>query len=346
MWTKEAMGLLALFAVVLQVLLSLGPSAWVAARVLEAGWLSVTVARTSAAMNPFDPRAFGELPRVLRGPVPRWLAAAGVPLLVAAWLSTLGSRAVTWGSVGAWASALALVGILPPALVVAGLEGPGRAVAWPWALPEWIRRLGADLLPLHAFAAVAVGMEFVDGTLAPFSAGDMSLELSYVKAFIPRFLSVLSLAGLGCLAGHLLWTRASGLGHGPAEADRVPRVREAPSGTYVPPARDPAELEAERARRYAPIDLETEEAPAEGPVERAQRVAAQGDYAAAAALLWSVVAVPGATDGARALVILARLHVERLGEPRLGETLYRRVVAEHPGTSAAAYAQARLDEDG
>jgi TolA-binding protein len=99
-------------------------------------------------------------------------------------------------------------------------------------------------------------------------------------------------------------------------------------------------------RKFAPIELETDAPPAEGAVDRAQRLAAQGDCEGAAGLLWSVVSVPGATEGARALVILARLQLERLNQPQLGWTLYRRVVAEHPGTPAAAYAQARLDEAG
>ena len=63
-------------------------------------------------------------------------------------------------------------------------------------------------------------------------------------------------------------------------------------------------------------------------------------------MLWALVSGPGGEDTARALVVLARLHVERLDLPDLGWTLYQRAVTEYPGTSAADFARARLAEAG
>ncbi|GMU59756.1 MAG: hypothetical protein AMXMBFR34_15190 [Myxococcaceae bacterium] len=121
---------------------------------------------------------------------------------------------------------------------------------------------------------------------------------------------------------------------------------------------------AERARRYAPIELEDPahaiaaavarkdvdealERLAGGDVspdaldpalviELAQLLAGRGDARTASHLLRALVARPPHQQTARALVILARPCIEEFGAAEEGQRLYRRVLAESQGTKAAA----------
>jgi hypothetical protein len=137
---------------------------------------------------------------------------------------------------------------------------------------------------------------------------------------------------------------------------------------------DASAQEAERARRHAPIALEDPRAVVAEAVARkdldaalavlrrkdttldaleapvvvamAQLLAGRGGFAEAAQVLRGVSARPAGPDTPRALVILARLYVERLGAAPEGMALYRRVVAEFPGTPAAEFAATQLKAAG
>lgn len=126
---------------------------------------------------------------------------------------------------------------------------------------------------------------------------------------------------------------------------------------------------AERARRYAPIELE-DPAPAIAAavarkdvddalerlsggdvspdarepalvIELAQLLVGRGDARTASRLLRALVARPPHQQTARALVIPARPCSEKLGALEEGPRLYRRVLAESQGTKAAEVAAAQ-----
>jgi hypothetical protein len=359
-----------LVAIVVQTLLSFSSRWWILGRVFELGWLVFLARRAGVGFDPFGVPRYSDLASVWFGPMRRFLAGAGPVLLVAAWLSSFGQQAVSLASPWPWLLAGLAVLSVPPSLVVGSIEGTGQQPAWPWHLPSWFRRLRGDLVPLQLAVAIIAGMEALDGSFPPFSHEDTQLDLHIVQAFLPRLVSMFAVAALGSLAGLLVRTRATELGHGAPAEDLVPRVQELPAGRWTPPAPDPEAVAAEQARRFAPIELEdpahaianavarkdVDEALAQlrgGAVtpdaldsallvELAQLLAGRGDAATAAKLLRGVTVRQADAQTPRALVILARLCVERLNAADEGQSLYRRVVAEFPGTPAAAFAAARL----
>lgn len=71
--------------------------------------------------------------------------------------------------------------------------------------------------------------------------------------------------------------------------------------------------------------------------------ASQGDNALAREVLeLAIVGDPTSLARARAKVFLAKLLQERLGDPAAAQTLFREVIAQAPGTDAAAFAQKML----
>ncbi|MEW6430498.1 MAG: tetratricopeptide repeat protein, partial [Myxococcota bacterium] len=295
-------------------------------------------------------------------------------LLAAARGAGFGREAVPAGTGWVWLVVLLAIAVVPPSLVAACVEGEGTAPAWPWRLPALLRGLGRDLTPLMVATAAAALFEVVDGAMEPFSGEDTKLDLHIVQAFLPRWASLEALAGLAILAGALVRTRATELGHGDPAADLVARLQEPPAGRWTPPAPDPEVVAAEQARRYAPIeladprdvireavarkDVDAALVPLKGGhvapdavdadvlIELAQLMGGRGQFAEAAQVLRGVAVRPRGPQTARALVILARLCVERLGDVDEGRALYRRVVADFPGTPAAEFARAQLAADG
>lgn len=353
-----------------QLLLGVGPSAWLLGRALEVGWVLYLARRAGVGFAPFGLPRYSDLFSVWLGPLPRLLAGAGVVLAAASWLYGFGARAVSVASLWPWLLAVLAVLLVPPSLVVASVEGDGRQAPWPWRLPRWLSTLGADLRPLQVAVLLAALMEVVTGSQAPFSAEDTRLDLHILQAFVPHWLSMHAIAALGCLAGALVWTRATELGHGNPAEDLVPRLSEAPTGRWVPPAPDPEVVAAEQARRFAPIELEDPAAAIAAAVERsdaddalsridggevlpdalaadvviglAQLLAGRGEVVRAAQLLRGLVHRPADAHTPRALVILGRLCVERLGATGEGHALYQRVLRDFPDTPAAAFVRERL----
>ena len=369
-------GLVQIFvaAVAVQTFLVFSSRWWILGRLLELGWLLYLARRAGVGFDPFGLPRYSDLASVWVGPLPRFLAGAGPALGAAAWLSSFGQLAVPFGAASAWVVASLALATIPPSLVLGGVEGTGSGPDWPWLLPGAWRRLGSDLLPLGVAAAVIAVCEAIDGSLAPFSHEDTKLDLHLVEAFLPRRVSFFAVAALASLAGLLVRSRATELGHGPPEEDLVPRLSDAPAGRWTPPAPDPEAVAAERARRFAPIELEdpahavaaavarkdVDEALAgltsgavapdalDTPVliELAQLLGGRGDFVTAAKLLRGVSVRPPDSHTARALVILARLCVERLNAIEEGHALYRRVVAEFPEGPAAAFAAKQLPGSG
>lgn len=353
-----------------QTLLSLGPDWWLVGRAVQLGWILFLARRMASGFDAFGLPRYSDLGSVWVGPFPRFLAGAGPVLLAAAWLCRLGREAVAASSPWSWLLVVLAVLLLPPALVGASVEGAGTAATWPWRLLPLARTLGRDLRPLQVAVALAALGEIVDGAIAPFSSEDMKLDLHILQAFIPRWGTMVVLALLAVLAGALVRARATELGYGDPADDLVPRLQEAPSGRWIPPAPDPEQVAAEKARRYAPIelddpleiirtavarrDVDAALAPLRGGhvapdavdatvlVELAQLLAGRGELAQAAQMLRGVAARPPDAHTPRVLVILARLCVERLGAVDEGHALYRRVVAEFPDTPAAEFARAQL----
>jgi hypothetical protein len=381
-WPSELAALLTLrgvlqvlvAALALQFFLAFGPRWWTLGRVLELGWILFLARRVGVGFDPFGLPRYGDLGSVWVGPLPRFLAGAGPVLLAAARGAGFGREAVPAGTGWVWLVVLLAIAVVPPSLVAACVEGEGTAPAWPWRLPALLRGLGRDLTPLMVATAAAALFEVVDGAMEPFSGEDTKLDLHIVQAFLPRWASLEALAGLAILAGALVRTRATELGHGDPAADLVARLQEPPAGRWTPPAPDPEVVAAEQARRYAPIeladprdvireavarkDVDAALVPLKGGhvapdavdadvlIELAQLMGGRGQFAEAAQVLRGVAVRPRGPQTARALVILARLCVERLGDVDEGRALYRRVVADFPGTPAAEFARAQLAADG
>lgn len=357
-------------SIAVQTFLSLRPGCWLVGRAVQLGWLLFLARRAAVGFDAFGLPRYSDLGSVWLGPLPRFLAGAGPVLLAAAWLCRFGRVAVEASSPWSWLLLGLAVFALPPALVGASVEGDGAAAMWPWRLLPLARALGRDLRPLQVAVAMAALGEIIDGAIAPFSSEDMKLDLHIVQAFVPRWGTMMVLAALGVLAGALVRTRATELGHGEPAEDLVPRLQEPPTGRWNPPAPDPEQVAAEKARRYAPIelddpleviraavarrDVDAALAPLRGGhvapdaidtavlVELAQLLAGRGELAQAAQMLRGVAARPPDAHTPRALVILARLCVERLGAVDEGQALYRRVVADFPSTPAAEFARAQL----
>lgn len=357
-------------ACALQLLFAFPPRLWLLGRALELAWVAFLARMGGVGFGPFGRPRYVDLASVWVGPVPRVLLGAFPVLGGALALAAGGKVAAPAASPWLWAVVLLAPAVLPPVLVVASVEGRGREVPWPWRLPRWWAQLGIDLWPLALAVLAAAGAEALAAVQAPFDGEDVHLDLHIVLAFLPHLASLLALAVAGCLAGQLVYTRASELGHEAGGSDLVPRLAVPPRGVPAPRA---AELEAAaqaRARRFEPLALEDPESrlaqaleagdgpaalrlldagvpvgglPAPARVALAQLLAGRGEPARAAELLRLCLRVGEAPD-VRAMVILARLCAERLGAPGEAQRLYREVLAAAPGTAAAAFAQAQLNE--
>lgn len=263
----HAVAQLALFAVALQSLLlgffvetwsGHGANWWIAGRLLELAWVLFLARRAALGFDPFGLPGYGDLTAIWLGPLPRSLAGFGLVAAGAAGVSGLGQRAVPLGSAWTWALAAVAVATVPPSLVAATVEGEGRAWPFPWALGTSWRRLGATAPPVVAFTVLAAAGTIAGAARLVLDESDPSLERHLLPLLLARLFEVSALAALGTLAGHLVFTRASELGHGDPKDDLVPLLREAPTGTWHAPKPDQAEVEKARAARYAPIELDDE----------------------------------------------------------------------------------------
>jgi hypothetical protein len=357
-------------ACALQLLFALPPRLWPLGRALEVAWVLFLARRTGVGFGAFTRPRYVDLWSVWVGPFPRTLLGAGPVLLGAAALAGWGRVAPAPGSGWLWLLVVGAVVLLPPVLVAASVEGEGRQVPWPWRLPAWFDRLGLDLLPVQAAVLAGTLAEALAAVQAPFSGEDVHLDLHIAQAFFPHLASLAAFGLAGMLAGHLVFTRASELGHEACGSDLVPALAVPPQGLFV--AATPAEVaEAarQRALRFQPLELEDPAsrlgqaleagdgeqalqlleggakvaylAPAQ-QVALAQLLAGRGEAARAADLLRLVLTRAEAPEP-RAMIILARLCAERLGAGEEARRLYHQVATLAPDSPAGAYARAQLD---
>jgi hypothetical protein len=334
-------------------LLTLAPRGWVLGRLLMLAWVFFVVRRLGRDLDPFGVPTYGDLTSVWVGPLVRSL-----PVLVPfAALSMLfvdfGRGFVAPYATADAVTALVAVPVLAVALPMVTVEGPGRAWALPWRLPGYLRTLGHDV-----------------ARLMPFNPQDTRMEVAIAKTWLAHLGVLLSLTWLGVVTGHLLFTRAAELGHDTGEPDEVPRLTVVPTTPWSPPVEDPAVTAAARVARFAPIALEVADAPLTAAlaakdvaralavfrsgkiplpdiasatlVALAQALASTGEPRTAAELLETLTTRPDDVAIPKGLVILARLHGERLANPARATALYAEVVRRFPGTSAAVFAQAQL----
>ena len=358
---------LLVMAAALQLLFALPPRLWLLGRALELGWVLFLARRVGVGFPAFGRPRYADLGSIWAGPVPRALGGAFPVLGLAAWLASAGLGAASPASPWLWLVVGLAPLVLPAALVVASIEGRGSEVPWPWRLPRWTSRLGADLWPLALAVLAGAAAEALAAVQAPFDGQDVHLDLHIVLAFLPHLGSLAALAVAGCLAGQLVFTRASGLGHETAGSDLVPRLADLPQGLYVPV--DQAAAARERARRFEPLELQDPESRLAAALEAgqgeaalrlldggvrtaglstpqrvvlAQLLAGRGEAARAADLLRLALRAGEARDP-QAMVILARLCAERLGATAEALALYREVAAGPAGTPAVAFALAQLE---
>ncbi len=350
------------FAVAVNTLVTYGRSLWVAGWALAAAWTLNLARRRSLGFDAFALPLWEDLRLVLVGSLPR-LAVIAAPIGVgaAAW-TQLGLRAPSslWG----WPLAAAAVLLLPGAAVRATVEGAGagRLFSGPST---------GGLGPARWAMALAAAAELVCAALPPVNRAleDTRMLEHLAIAFVPRLVTFVALAAFGVLAGTLVHTHAGLLEHRDPADDRVPRVTEAPTGRWAPKRPDPAEVAEKEARRFAPIALDetpglTAIAAGDRPgavalfrtgalraaghdpdqaVTLAQWLAAEGDVAAAAGVLEVAVARPGESAAlARAMVVLARICDERLGDAVKARRFYEDVARRFPGSPAAKFAAERL----
>lgn len=369
--TFRAVLQIGIMSIALQTMLSFPPRWWTVARLLEAGWFFFLARRVGRDLDPFGVPTWGDLGSVWLGPLLRSSTVLAPLGLGAAYLTTFGTHEAVFDLPVLLLVALVVL-LVPPTVVIAAVEGVGRAWVWPWKLVAAWRRLGRDALPLYAAAAAIPALELVIALQPRFSDEDTKLERTIAYAFVPHGLSFIALAVLACLVGQLLVTRAAELGHDAGVPDLVPRETRRPNARWSPPPPDPEEERARRERRFAPIELVPEpvqlhEALAQGQgelalalfregnvapselsvadtVALAQVMAGSGDARGAAGVIEALlVRAPDAAETPRAMVILARLHEERLGDSARARQLFADVVARFPETPAAKFARTRLD---
>lgn len=365
LWSAKGVFQIVLFALAANTLVTWGKSLWPIGWGLAAAWVLLLARRKSIGLDAFALPEWEDVRLVFAGALRVCVVAVPIGAAAAAW-TDFGLRAgpptQPWG----WAIAAAAVVLLPPAVVRATVEGAGAGVAWPWRLFS-----GPPVGALRVALALSAAAELVAAALPPVNRAleDTRMLEHLAIAFVPRLASFAALAAFGVLAGTLVHTHAGALGHRDPKDDLVPRVTDAPTGTWSPKVPDAAEVAAAQARRFAPIALD--EAPGltaiaqgdksaaialykagdllasaldpEAAVTLAQWLVGEGDGAAAAQLLEMVVARPDdAPAAARAMVVLARICDEKLGDRAKAGRVYADVVRRFPGTPAAKFAAERL----
>ena len=352
--------------------LTWGKSLWVIGLLISVAWVLNLARRAALGMGAFGWIEWGDVRLVAGGPLLRFSCAVGLIGVGAMVWTRLGLVARSIDSPWTWLLLLGALIAVPPSLAVSSIEGAGRTILWPWRLPHWLRVLGADVRPLQVAVLVAAVFALIGLMLPPANREleDMEMLPHLVESWVPRLLMFAALGALGPLAGLLVFTRAGQLGHRRPEDDLVPSERRPPTGHYVPPVRDLEAEAAQRARRFAPIEID--ESGSQSAIDRgardeaiaayragalraeqlelvravtlAQWLAGSGDFLGAANLLRVVTGRVGGEDEARAkaMVVLARLCFERLDTPLVALRLYEEVVQRFPASSAARFAAKQL----
>ena len=346
------------------------PRAWLLGRLLMLGWLFYVTRRGGRGLGPFGPPTYGDLFSVWRGPLIRALPVLAPLALISAYLVGAGSHAIgalLW--VGVPVAVLAAP-VLAAALPAVTIEGDGRRWARPGPLLEASRVLRGEYPALLGLTSAVLGVQLLAALLEPLNMEDTQMERTIARMFALDVGTMVLLTALGMLAGGLLVTWAVELGHDSGERASLPWVSALPEREWTPPRPDESALAAERAERFKAIELEApaagfEQALAAGRPEEAlallereapplssvgsdalvslaQGLAARGAPRQAAWVLEQLRARDCDPALPRALVILARLLGERLGEPERAGQLFEEVVRRFPGTSAAAFASERL----
>ncbi len=352
-------------------LLTLAPRGWILGRLVMLAWVFFVVRRIGRDLDPFGVPTYDDLASVWVGPLVRSLPVLAPFAALAMFFVDVGQGHVAPFAIADVVTAMVAVPVLGVALPLVTVEGDGRRWALPWRLPGALRTLGRDVWPLMALLGAALAFELVAARLKPFDPQDTRMEIAIARTWVVHLGVLGSLTWLGVVTGHLLFTRAGELGHDTGEPLEVPRLTAVPTAPWVPPAEDPKVKEAARAAKFQAIALE----PADAPITRAlaakdlasalallrggglplseianatlialaQALASQSDPHAAAELLEVLTTRSDDDATPRGLVILARLHAERLANPARALALYAEVVRRFPGTSAANFARNQLE---
>lgn len=271
------------------------------------------------------------------------------------------ARYVLRGDPVLWGLLLAGLAFLPPALLFASRDELGAALS-PRKVLESARLLGRD------YRLTVVGLAVLIGVTAVFSAS-VSEVYAEEQGVAPWRLLVEPVG----LLGPLLMARVLGLlAHVRGEAlAALVQEEQAPSPSYiagmmttdkaeetpaldVPTARQQvdelsAAVEARDVHQaielYTHMQLPVTEVPAACHLFVGQAASSQEQYTLATQALEAAAdAEPDGPLAPRALVLLARVLGERLGDTARAQQTYQYVLARYPGTDAARFAERQLTQ--
>lgn len=274
-----------------------------------------------------------------------------------------------------WAIALASVLYAPIALMSAAMGGSAGQMLNPLALASAARRLGGDYLRAVGVCALLVAVGVVAIVLAALAAGLAPIPV--VSAVLVELVGLVAPVLIARTLGLLLHVRGDAIGMGiPADYVEPALPGVAPRG--VAPARAaPADAagQAGRAGRFEAIELDPPEAPAPDDAARVAELVRAGDLAAAARL-YATLRAPAAplpadllfqvakgASGAGehlvaaralhaaartmdpvvapdALLVLARICLQRLNRPDDARAALAQLLARFPDSVAARHGRA------
>lgn len=269
-----------------------------------------------------------------------------------------------------WGLRLAGLAYLPMALMVAAAGASPLDMLNPVKGVRLIGRLGRDyVVTLGVLLTLGVVLLIIRFA----AAGILWLHILFLSRWLAECLECLVPFVVAHVLGLLLHTRGDVLGYG-AASDYLTPVLPAPSTSLrpqdaLPPVPSPAEAnqaesgpspDAQLQALAAAVDTrdipqalalytaalnampKTKIAPAQH-LFVGQAAAAQGDHALAVRALESAADVaPEDPLAPRALVLLARVLGERMGEDARARDVYQYIVDRYPETEASRFARARL----
>ncbi|MBN8231553.1 hypothetical protein JYK02_28975 [Corallococcus macrosporus] len=280
------------------------------------------------------------------------------------WLPEVRGNALFW--------ALAGLGLLwlPWALLLAAATQSVRAALNPVRTLGCLRALGRDA---GLVTGVFVVLASVHGVLRGCAAWVVELGLPFVSGLIAQVLTCLMPFCAASLLGRVLYVHGDALGYLPAREfleptlgdtapQRVPTaLRESPG--LPAPEPSAAEAEATRDQRLAELGAAVEARDVAkalalygvlhvvprlklSPAHHlfiGQAAAVEGDFPLSVKALEAAAdAAPDEPTAPRALVFLARVQGEKLGNAVRAEEIYRYILHRYPDTDAARFAHARL----
>ncbi|ADO71102.1 hypothetical protein [Stigmatella aurantiaca] len=225
-------------------------------------------------------------------------------------------------------------------------------------------RLGKDYALLLGALALLLGVLVLGHQVAE---GIRWLNLAFACAWVAEFVTCIAPVLMAHALGLLLYNRGDALGYGaprdylmPALGSVQPRAV-APTDAEAPPEPAPPSNEPLQALTAAVDARDVEKALAlysglqASPLLKqataaqhlfvGQSATARAQYPLAVKALESAADVaPDGPLASRALVLLARVHAERLQDAARAESIYRYVLHRYPHTEAARFAQKHLPQ--